>query len=353
MKHTAARLQWVLVDDALVHVSKYKPLPPNQRPACQCPVCNQPVTMKLGNIREHHCAHRTGAVCVATRPETALHLNVKYYLAKQLEAASSLVIFEPCQGTGCTSYRRRSWLSGWNRVEVEHTIESYRPDIVLFKDTVPIGAIEVYVTHAVEEAKEQYLQKLNIPWIEVEGNEAIYQGDGRWTPRKPLPFCLRSSQPWQCGICYYFSDEGRHFETDSTRIFRYRIVDLFYPSGGYFREVYWLVEKHIDGVRKEVWLASRSDRTILARVASPFTLAERKRIKDAFDSELNAKRTKAHAYVDSPMDWAPWPPAPDPEAYVFDEIQFPCRYVWWNKEQKWFLPKAMRHVRWTTGNENE
>ncbi len=142
------RLAWVLVHDELHQVTEFAGLAPRQRPAALCPICREPVTMKLGPDRAHHAAHQDDSECSATHPETALHQNVKFYLAQQLRLVSKLEINEPCVGSGpnrpdCTSRRIMEFAIDWDDVQVEYALNPLRPDIVLLVKGKPIAAIEV------------------------------------------------------------------------------------------------------------------------------------------------------------------------------------------------------------------
>ena len=77
--------QWVKVNDQIRRVSDYAHLPPSLRPKVRCPLCLEPVIMKLGQVKFHHYAHQPDRICVATQPETALHLNTKFHIYEQLE----------------------------------------------------------------------------------------------------------------------------------------------------------------------------------------------------------------------------------------------------------------------------
>src|SRR4051794_10394279 len=81
-------LSWVIVDGVARAVSAFAATPPRQRPFAFCPHCGQRLTLKLGTVLRHHAAHRPGADCPATHPESALHLDCKFALAAALQAAA-------------------------------------------------------------------------------------------------------------------------------------------------------------------------------------------------------------------------------------------------------------------------
>lgn len=78
---TQLGLTWVLVDGRPRAVSEFAGVPPRRRPAATCPACGHRLTLKLGRVRRHHAAHAPDALCATTRPETALHFDVKLALA--------------------------------------------------------------------------------------------------------------------------------------------------------------------------------------------------------------------------------------------------------------------------------
>ncbi len=119
------KLAWVLVAGENHLVSEYKDLPPWQRPDAFCPVCKDRVILRLGPIKVHHAAHKPKVICAVTQPETALHLNVKLYIAHQLKDASELYFRKPCSGdSDGICYKSKNKLaifcSNWDEVQVEY-----------------------------------------------------------------------------------------------------------------------------------------------------------------------------------------------------------------------------------------
>src|SRR5574341_642231 len=158
-----ARLQWATVNGTMCHVSRFAQLPPQQRPLALCPLCGQPIIMKLGDERIHHVAHYPNEVCPEFHPETILHLNSKYHLAEQLKKTERLLIEQYCAADWCASKRSVVFISGWNRVEVEYLFGPYRLDVALLKDNALQCAVEVLVTHDVGEEKRNYLSGMEAP----------------------------------------------------------------------------------------------------------------------------------------------------------------------------------------------
>lgn len=199
---------WVLYKDQLYHVAEFAHLPPKERPRATCPLCERPVVLKLGRVRAHHYAHARESDCAAGSPETALHLNTKFYLAEELERATRLPtihlsIERDCSGLGCAAVRRQVWLKDWDEVQVEYRMDPFRPDIALLKAGKVVAALEILVTHAVDERKAAFFQESGVQWIEIRASELLYEGEGAWKIAKPLAVDSISSEVsnWICAKC--------------------------------------------------------------------------------------------------------------------------------------------------------
>lgn len=213
------KLVYVLHEDAFRHVSDFAHLPVGARPPVVCPQCDLSVILHLGQKNAHHAAHRPEALCALTAPETVLHLNTKAHLHAQLSNASQLYVSQPCYGWwapdigprrgghvecfGRGSRRPYLWLEGWDRVEVEKTVGGRRPDIVFYRGVEAVAVIEVKATHAVDVEKSADLDRAGLPWLEVEADEDIYDGEEPWTPDQPLNFmdCSPELPYWTCEFC--------------------------------------------------------------------------------------------------------------------------------------------------------
>jgi hypothetical protein len=349
VQHGALYLQWVLLDGEIRHVSDFAHITPRQRPAVVCPVCDGRVTMKLGSERVHHCAHRPGDACAATQPETILHLNTKFHLYHQIRQSFQVVIREACTGQYCCgNFRDAVWLQGWDKVEVEYSVGSRRPDIaVLFNHRVS-GAIEVRVTHAVDPAKAQYLAEMRIPWAEVIGTEALYSGDSAWTATQPLPIVRRHPEAkWHCPDCerrfLEAAIEAEHRRSNYTHIYCWRLVDFYYPSNKKYRDTYVVMERVVDGQPMELWL-TRDDGEILAKTVAPLTREASAQLNAAFSRDLERRRHSA--VVDNPMSWVRGAPPGGCQIMHTGNERFPPRYYWSAKNQRWFIPEWMRETRW-------
>jgi hypothetical protein len=349
VQHKALYLQWVLLDGEIRHVSDFAHITPRQRPAVICPVCNGPVIMKLGPERVHHCAHRPGDACAATQPETILHLNTKFHLYHQICQSSQVVIREACAGRyGCPNFRDAVWLRGWDKVEVECSIGSRRPDIAVLCNQRVCGAIEVRVTHAVDAAKARYLAEMEIPWAEVIGTEGLYRGDAAWTAAQPLPVARRYPEAsWLCPDCqrrmHDAAVEAEFRRHNHTQIHCWRLVDFYYPSNKKYRDTYVVMERVVDGQPMELWL-TRDDGEILAKTAAPLTKEASAQLNAAFSRDLERRRHSA--VVDNPMSWVRGAPPGGCQIMHTSNERYPPRYWWCTKNQRWFILERMRQVQW-------
>lgn len=330
--------RWVLVNSTLHNVSEFAHLSPTSRPSAICPVCQEVVILKLGRKNAHHYAHQSNNLCISTHPETALHLNTKFYIYNQLLQTKSLIIEEKCAGF-CGNQREYQWACNWIDVKVEYVFDSYRPDIALIHSNYTIQAIEVFVTHAVDDQKASYFAEQGIPWLEVRANENLYTGDNAWTTEKPLPYIRYHprSYNWTCDACMAREKEEakrrEHLFKNFESIYSAKMVDFYFRSGKKYREGYFAVKKVQNGELIEAWIETENSK-ILAIEKAPITDESRRRLNDAVKKRIAEFRDKG-AIVDEFMKWQPWEKGK--RFVVRDTERFPFRYMWNDKPRKWFF----------------
>jgi hypothetical protein len=229
-----AKLVFVRLVDELLHVTAFRERAKQERLHAECPACHSPVTVRLGEHRVAHAAHRkgTGHACPATSGESALHLNTKIALGQSLQALADsarlagrlpeLEVALACLGEQeCPLPAWRPWAVAWDHVEIECRIGIHRPDIVLSLGGREVGAIEVLVTSEVTPEKASALRILNVPWLEVRAVELGFHGtriDGPWTPGTALPVyrASKDSGQWYCPkheAARRLSDARRRYQT--------------------------------------------------------------------------------------------------------------------------------------------
>jgi hypothetical protein len=350
---TSAQLAWVIVDGEPHHVSEFAALPPRRRPHARCPECGELLVLKLGEVRVHHAAHKPDSpVCAATNPETALHLNLKYHIARELmaQAGRAIGVVTPCADAPCAETNVHAWPEArWTGVDVERRVgveHMRRPDIVVLDGDRPVAAVEVLVSHAVDREKASALASLRIPWIEVRGDPALLDGAG-WRRELPLPVHRRAPMdPWRCAA--HAEAEGERIEAarHTTDVYAARLVDVYRPSGNWTRSLILVRDRRTDGV-----VVGRSllfDGVELARGADVD-------LRKAYH-EWKSRIAETGGIVDTRMDWAKGGDA----ARLVDEVRsdtmrgprgllearYPRRYFYAADQRHWFIPRELRDVRW-------
>ena len=314
-----AKLQWVRVDEEVVHVGQYAHLKPRDRPKAFCPVCGERVVMKLGAKVAHHCAHKPDATCAATSGETAVHLNCKLHIARKLEQEldraqqggdePKLMVKQVCgykaswYEKACAETRSVEWVKGWDQVAVELRVGNRQPDVTLLRDGQAIAGIEVHVTNAVSEEKAADLRALGLPWVEVKGSQDLYDGERSWSAMVPLPVTSFSDAgSWRCPTCEKKASEKAHrqwAENNGWHDRLCRVVDFYYSSGKRFREMYVVQHLLKDGQEIGFLLKSTRKGHILLTVSQDCP-DPMKRIASCFRHSVNRQGA---ALVDDSMRW--------------------------------------------------
>lgn len=332
--------------------------------AVLCPVCDEPVTMRLGPLRAAHAAHAPSARCPTTQPETALHVNLKCRIAEQLRGIAGtgarIRVHERCvvgawrrpaatrrvdapidqlldwerDAEPCRQHQDRVWDIAWDRVELERRVAdeavSRIPDIVLYLSDRVVAAIEVFHTHAVDATKAEALASLGVPWLEVRADVALLEGDAAWTVTLPLPaHRVGPDDSWRCPkhARWYARDVAqlqrvREQAPESTRLCGVRLVDFYSPSGHQFRRVYQLVEHRREGAPITMHLEHDKGSVYSHRVSSDRAEVNAA-LKRAFQRDIRLTTQKLGAIHDSPMRWA----AGDVAVNLLAESKRPGRYL--------------------------
>jgi hypothetical protein len=354
------RLEWVVHEDAVVHVARFASIPAGARPRVACPVCGEVVIPHLGPLVRHHAAHRANSQCHVSTGESALHLNVKYHIASALRAGvetqKPLVVVESCEAPGCGAHQQREWLDEWDDVRVEHRISDAEgariPDIVLRRRGRDAAAIEIRATNKVSPEKDEALARLAIPFVEVRADASLAEGETAWSASTPLPILRESGRArWRC--------ERHVIRHERTVLFAARVVDVLYANGMALRHIYRIDIHYLDGTARVIELACGADSVARIAVRSPSEAASRKNALDeilaAYESDLESYQHRGGAIIDSPMNWAH---DADASALLLDAAskagqrrlalrkQYPRRYRYLKPAQRWWLPPDMADVRW-------
>ncbi|WP_315094095.1 competence protein CoiA family protein [uncultured Cellulomonas sp.] len=142
-----------------------------QRPAgMSCVGCAQAVSLRAGTKVRPHFGHRPGAVCTA--PETVLHSTAIQVIATALSDAIMAGDPYPVQwwcGT-CSIVNDGNLARGQGRtITVDTALPGvlFRPDIAVLAAGRPIAAVEVVVTHDVDDATAAYFDQAGMAVIRV------------------------------------------------------------------------------------------------------------------------------------------------------------------------------------------
>lgn len=363
MEHQPALLQWVLIDDEMKHISSYAHLKPKERPKAICPACEKPVIMKLGNQKVHHVAHAPGSDCALTNPESALHYNCKMHVAGQLQKLLALKITERC--ISCHHNERDMyWQRDWDEVRVERKLsDGLQPDVALWKNNQPIAAIEIFVTHAVNQEKSNRLITLGIPWIEIKGQPSLYLGESAWQAGTPIPADKTSwKSTWRCSECKKAEQqrvarlEWERLNGEKTICFK--LMDWFFPSGTWLRCLFTINKVLKDGqiiefnlscvktyqyYQRIKFFANEKNSKIGIVDASQNEQEVIKKLQAKGRAYLARKRTRHNLIFDSPMPWV----YDNPGRFDrYNDEMFPRRQNFDRKTKEWITPEDKKSELW-------
>jgi hypothetical protein len=144
-------------------------LPDDAEPgrAFRCPGCGVPVVLRKGRHRRAHFAHRSGEGCSS---ESVLHRAAKRCILRVVRAWLAGDGPRPCVSRSCPSFTCDGGIVQDLPEDVTGVSEEVRlpdgsiADLVLYRGEEPVAAVEVVVTHAVDEHKSE---RLAIPWMAV------------------------------------------------------------------------------------------------------------------------------------------------------------------------------------------
>lgn len=148
--------------------------------------------LHAGEKKRRHFHHRVAACSL----ESVLHFSAKRLVAQAVEdwlaGGEPIVFVRRCASEGCEAVREQPIPSKVASVVLEHGLPSgHVVDVALLARgiTLPIAAIEIVHTHAVEVAKAF---EMGIPWIEVEAGQVCEDAGRR------LVVVTDRFLPWLC-----------------------------------------------------------------------------------------------------------------------------------------------------------
>lgn len=224
--------RWVLLDNRPTPVDHLAERP--DKPTAVCPLCREEVVLVLNTTkRVRHYRHKHPSNCVASTPETAVHLNTKYHLADQLQKQPNYLIFQSHCCPDCRQDKTPARIEGWDRVEIEHMLKNgRRPDIVLLHQGEQIAAIEILVSNQKTAVVAKEYKQAGLRWFEVvAGNDIL----GWQQPQRFPTYWVRqdsSVAPCACDLAVRSESAFKRQQ--------FAIVDRFYPDGRYSRAAYFI-----------------------------------------------------------------------------------------------------------------
>lgn len=160
-----------LRNDVLIHISESKR---GSQCDCICPACHSPLIAKQGAVVSHHFAHERNPSC-EWAAESILHIRAKNILAKamRMRLPSFSVDNGRWQLVGkWWDYRRarhtfcKETMVTLDSVELEVRLGWVVPDIVATIQGKRL-AIEIFVTHPVNEEKKLKLIEMGLSCVEI------------------------------------------------------------------------------------------------------------------------------------------------------------------------------------------
>ncbi|WP_028987587.1 competence protein CoiA family protein [Thermicanus aegyptius] len=161
-----------LVPLAIDEESKlYRPEEAKKDKTYFCPVCGEPVVLRQGNVRVAHFAHKTSIKC---NQETILHKTAKLLVQKSIYdwkagRADTPVIQRQCRI--CHTVENHPLPGEITDAILEYRLsEGYVVDVALMAGNVVKIAVEIKVTHGVDEVKTE---RLSVPFLELLGHDIL------------------------------------------------------------------------------------------------------------------------------------------------------------------------------------
>lgn len=140
---------------------------------CVCPGCGGRLVARKGSLRAWHFAHAPGQSVCADGPETALHRAAKEIVAEwRTLTLHARTISETLEDRFGVKRREEERLPAETFVvrdaRIEAALAGLRPDLLLRGDDGRQLAVEIRVTHRVDEVKQQRLRDQKIATVELD-----------------------------------------------------------------------------------------------------------------------------------------------------------------------------------------
>lgn len=152
-------IPYAICDGNVVHISEVER---GEACGCYCPVCQESLISRKGEVKQHHFAHKPDSNCSG---ETVLHQLGKLFLSERISTALSIGDPIPIEWSckECSDVHQGNLVKKAVSLVTEISFGSCRPDIALLNsDGDPVVFIEVVVTHSPDENVLEYASNHNI-----------------------------------------------------------------------------------------------------------------------------------------------------------------------------------------------
>lgn len=136
-----------------------------------CPSCGAGLILRRGTVKVAHFAHKPSDIC---NQETIIHKTAKLVVQQAVTdwkagKRAAPVIQRACQV--CHSLIAQPLPEKVETAQLEYRLsDGFIADVALLAGNTPVAAIEIFVTHAVDDTKAT---NISVPYIELDGYEVL------------------------------------------------------------------------------------------------------------------------------------------------------------------------------------
>lgn len=180
------QLQYGITNNTLVSIEDIPRERNGLRCGCSCPGCGQPLIARLGEKKRKHFGHKSGSVCnVEYAQQTALHMLAKeiieqerYFTFPSYNISLADINWDDSFHSQYNIPRsleyRKAYTANCTSVTLEKRVSDFVPDVIVEVHRRTC-LIEIAVTHFIDEAKQQKINEVGLPVVEVDLSSFIGQ----------------------------------------------------------------------------------------------------------------------------------------------------------------------------------
>ena len=202
----------------------YDPHTAEKRKYYFCPACEDAVILRKGEIKTAHFAHKASETC---NQETIIHIIAKQLIIDvildwKMGRINAPILKRQCNI--CSEHTDQPMPDKVEQASLEHKVNNgFVVDVALIVENKPAAAIEIRVSHAVDENKAELL---SIPFIELDG-QAVIENPTIFEPIRD------HFMPFTCKKC---KQTIKQFDTIVNEIAKQTNVEL---PDRYYRYGFW------------------------------------------------------------------------------------------------------------------